>query len=103
MLFFSIQAARRIQVAHLPTIFGPDVTYASVGDSATVECSVVSFPEPKVAFWRNFSLERIPIVNGGNFRIDQIDDSPLPLLDVSLNTFSTNMYVLSTFIFVSSI
>ncbi|XP_021960351.1 Ig-like and fibronectin type-III domain-containing protein 1 [Folsomia candida] len=75
-----MQAARRIQVAHLPSISGSDVTYASLGDSASIECSVVAFPEPKVAFWRS-SLERIPIVNGGNFRIEHVDDAPLPLLD----------------------
>lgn len=48
-------------VSDLPTIYGSDVTYASLGDSATIECSVVAFPEPKVAFWRS-SLERVPIV-----------------------------------------
>jgi hypothetical protein len=59
------------------------MTYVALGDSATIECAVVSFPEAKVGFWKS-SRDRIPIVNGGNIRIEHIEDTPMPLLDVLL-------------------
>jgi len=69
-------------VSDLPSIFGSEVTYGVLGDPVQIECTVVAFPEPKVAFWRS-SRERIPIVNGGNYRIEHDDSVPIPLLDVS--------------------
>ncbi len=51
---------------------GSEINFASEGDSASIECIVIAHPEPKVMFWKN-SQDRIPIVNGGNYRIEHDD------------------------------
>lgn len=64
-----MQAARRIQVSHKPSVSGPDVTYTSLGDTTVIECTVSAHPDPKVVFWRN-EKERVPIVTGTKYNIE---------------------------------
>ena len=60
---------------------GSEINFASEGDSASIECIVTAHPEPKVMFWKN-SQDRIPIVNGGNYRIEH--DDAVTSLEVKL-------------------
>ncbi|ODM96583.1 Ig-like and fibronectin type-III domain-containing protein C25G4.10 [Orchesella cincta] len=68
-----MQSARRIQISHAPSVTGSEINFATEGEAASIECIVTAHPEPKVVFWKN-SQDRIPIVNGGNYRIEH-DDS----------------------------
>lgn len=65
-----------------PSLFGSEITYVLLGDPASIECSVMAFPEPKVAFWKGSSEHRIPIVDGGNYRVQHSDEPVIPFADV---------------------
>ena len=52
-----------------PSVSGQNITYASVGDSAVIECAVVAHPDPHVVFWKS-AKDRVPIVTGTKYNVE---------------------------------
>ncbi|RVE49896.1 hypothetical protein evm_005489 [Chilo suppressalis] len=68
-----MQAARKINISHVPTIQASGITMAAAGDSVILECRVEALPKPTIAFWRDPN-GRTPVIDGPNYTIQLIAD-----------------------------
>ncbi|CAH2043160.1 unnamed protein product, partial [Iphiclides podalirius] len=68
-----MQASRKINISHVPTIQASGITMAAAGDSVILECRVEALPKPTIAFWRDPN-GRTPVIDGPNYTIQLIAD-----------------------------
>ncbi|KAL0821463.1 hypothetical protein ABMA28_004934 [Loxostege sticticalis] len=68
-----MQAARKINISHVPTIQASGITMAAAGDSVILECRVEALPKPTIAFWRD-PTGRTPVIDGPNYSIQLVAD-----------------------------
>ncbi|XP_049875990.1 Ig-like and fibronectin type-III domain-containing protein 1 isoform X2 [Pectinophora gossypiella] len=68
-----MQASRKINISHVPTIQASGITMAAAGDSVILECRVEALPKPTIAFWRDPS-GRTPVIDGPNYSIQLLAD-----------------------------
>ncbi|XP_046969114.1 Ig-like and fibronectin type-III domain-containing protein 2 isoform X1 [Vanessa cardui] len=68
-----MQASRKINISHIPTIQASGITMAAAGDSVILECRVEALPKPTIAFWRDPN-GRTPVIDGPNYSIQLISD-----------------------------
>ncbi|XP_068617615.1 Ig-like and fibronectin type-III domain-containing protein 2 [Battus philenor] len=69
-----MQASRKINISHVPTIQASGITMAAAGDSVILECRVEALPKPTIAFWRDPN-GRTPVIDGPNYTIQLLTDS----------------------------
>ncbi|XP_045774641.1 Ig-like and fibronectin type-III domain-containing protein 2 isoform X1 [Maniola jurtina] len=72
-----MQATRKINISHIPTIQASGITMAAAGDSVILECRVEALPKPTVAFWRDPN-GRISVIDGPNYTIQLVADPEEP-------------------------
>ncbi|XP_039756067.1 Ig-like and fibronectin type-III domain-containing protein 1 isoform X2 [Pararge aegeria] len=72
-----MQASRKINISHVPTIQASGITMAAAGDSVILECRVEALPKPTVAFWRDPN-GRISVIDGPNYTIQLLADPEEP-------------------------
>ncbi|RZF43428.1 hypothetical protein LSTR_LSTR001689 [Laodelphax striatellus] len=58
-----MEARRRIVISHMPHLTASGITMAAHGDTVSLECIVDAHPEPKMMFWRDYSM-RVPVIRG---------------------------------------
>ncbi|XP_075980799.1 Ig-like and fibronectin type-III domain-containing protein 2 isoform X2 [Anticarsia gemmatalis] len=63
-----MQASRKINISHVPTIQASGITMAAAGDAVILECRVEALPKPTIAFWRDPN-GRTPVIDGPNYTI----------------------------------
>ncbi|XP_063625703.1 Ig-like and fibronectin type-III domain-containing protein 1 isoform X1 [Cydia splendana] len=68
-----MQASRKINISHVPTIQASGITMAAAGDSVILECRVEALPKPTIAFWRDPN-GRTPVIDGPNYTIQLLSD-----------------------------
>ncbi|CAK1550359.1 unnamed protein product [Leptosia nina] len=68
-----MQASRKINISHVPTIQASGITMAAAGDSVILECRVEALPKPTIAFWRDPN-GRTPVIDGPNYSIQLVAD-----------------------------
>ncbi|XP_061379093.1 Ig-like and fibronectin type-III domain-containing protein 2 isoform X2 [Danaus plexippus] len=68
-----MQASRKINISHIPTIQASGITMAAAGDSVILECRVEALPKPTIAFWRDPN-GRTPVIDGPNYTIQLLAD-----------------------------
>ncbi|KAG7312486.1 hypothetical protein JYU34_001998 [Plutella xylostella] len=68
-----MQASRKINISHVPSIQASGITMAAAGDSVILECRVEALPKPTVAFWRDPN-GRTPVIDGPNYSIQLVAD-----------------------------
>ncbi|XP_013140886.1 PREDICTED: Ig-like and fibronectin type-III domain-containing protein C25G4.10 isoform X1 [Papilio polytes] len=68
-----MQASRKINISHVPTIQASGITMAAAGDSVILECRVEALPKPTIAFWRDPN-GRTPVIDGPNYTIQLLAD-----------------------------
>ncbi|XP_041982407.1 Ig-like and fibronectin type-III domain-containing protein 1 isoform X2 [Aricia agestis] len=69
-----MQASRKINISHVPTIQASGITMAAAGDSVILECRVEALPKPTIAFWRDPN-GRTPVIDGPNYSIQLVADA----------------------------
>ncbi|KAH9635955.1 hypothetical protein HF086_015529 [Spodoptera exigua] len=74
-----MQASRKINISHVPTIQASGITMAAAGDAVILECRVEALPKPTIAFWRDPN-GRTPVIDGPNYTIQLLAD---PEMNVS--------------------
>lgn len=72
-----MQASRKINISHIPTIQASGITMAAAGDSVILECRVEALPKPTIAFWREPN-GRNPVIDGPNYTIQLLADPEEP-------------------------
>ncbi|XP_012543960.1 Ig-like and fibronectin type-III domain-containing protein 1 isoform X2 [Bombyx mori] len=72
-----MQASRKINISHVPSIQASGITMAAAGDSVILECRVEALPKPTVAFWRDPN-GRTPVIDGPNYSIQLQPDLEEP-------------------------
>ncbi|KAG6463259.1 hypothetical protein O3G_MSEX013776 [Manduca sexta] len=72
-----MQASRKINISHVPTIQASGITMAAAGDSVILECRVEALPKPTIAFWRDPN-GRTPVIDGPNYTIQLQADPEEP-------------------------
>lgn len=68
-----MQASRKINISHVPTIQASGITMAAAGDAVILECRVEALPKPTIAFWRDPN-GRTPVIDGPNYTIQLLAD-----------------------------
>ncbi|XP_045488804.1 Ig-like and fibronectin type-III domain-containing protein 2 isoform X1 [Pieris rapae] len=68
-----MQASRKINISHVPTIQASGITMAAAGDAVILECRVEALPKPTIAFWRDPN-GRTPVIDGPNYSIQLLAD-----------------------------
>ncbi|XP_026741674.1 Ig-like and fibronectin type-III domain-containing protein 2 isoform X2 [Trichoplusia ni] len=68
-----MQASRKINISHTPTIQASGITMAAAGDAVILECRVEALPKPTIAFWRD-PHGRTPVIDGPNYHIQLLAD-----------------------------
>lgn len=68
-----MQASRKINISHIPTIQASGITMAAAGDSVILECRVEALPKPTIAFWRDPN-GRTPVIDGPSYTIQLLAD-----------------------------
>ncbi|XP_050664730.1 Ig-like and fibronectin type-III domain-containing protein 2 isoform X2 [Leptidea sinapis] len=69
-----MQASRKINISHVPSIQASGITMAAAGDSVILECRVEALPKPTIAFWRDPN-GRTPVIDGPNYSIQLVPDT----------------------------
>ncbi|CAB3252923.1 unnamed protein product [Arctia plantaginis] len=72
-----MQASRKINISHVPTIQASGITMAAAGDAVILECRVEALPKPTIAFWRDPN-GRTPVIDGPNYTIQLLADPEEP-------------------------
>lgn len=72
-----MQASRKINISHVPTIQASGITMAAHGDSVTLECRVEALPKPTIAFWKDPN-GREPVIDGPKYSIQLTADPEEP-------------------------
>lgn len=70
-----MQTTKRIQISFGPSIVVGEAAEIMAGETATVECFVQGYPEPKLEFWRDVDGSRQK-VQGDRFRIRTMQNAP---------------------------
>ncbi|XP_013190125.1 Ig-like and fibronectin type-III domain-containing protein 1 isoform X2 [Amyelois transitella] len=68
-----MQASRKINISHVPSIQASGITMAAAGDSVILECRVEALPKPTIAFWRDPN-GRTPVIDSPNYTIQLVAD-----------------------------
>ena len=72
-LFTPVSSLSSYPEAGPPQISAPPVVHTALGRRVTLQCGVDAWPHPSVVWWRDPD-GRVPVIYGGNYRIDTLND-----------------------------
>lgn len=68
-----MQTSRTITISRRPQVTAQATVQVVAGRSVTLECTVDAWPVPSLVWWRDPD-GRVPVIHGGNYAINKIDD-----------------------------